>query len=196
MMNERWQLRVYDDERVYIADLSGSAEIGRQQTKDEEQPSHRRLSDGRRGVIASLDEVTISRRHLEVKPQADGRFLLSNKSVNQVVGLPTGQELQPGTACPVSLPVVLRLGKKTLRLQIPVEEEPLKCLPNATLAPGSGSILVGMQTTFARTGTPAMEADQLMAWIQAFLGLLHSAAGSEDFYVQAARALVDLVKLD
>ena len=35
-----------------------------------------------------------------------------------------------------------------------------------------------------------------MEWLHAFLGLLHSAAGSEDFYVQAARALVDLVKLD
>ena len=41
-----------------------------------------------------------------------------------------------------------------------------------------------------------MEAGQLTAWIQAFLGLLHSAAGSDDFYDEAARALVDLVRLD
>ena len=35
-----------------------------------------------------------------------------------------------------------------------------------------------------------------MAWIQAFLGLLQSAAGSNDFYTKAAGALVELVNLD
>jgi adenylate cyclase len=195
-MNDRWQMRVYDNERVYIAELSGTAEIGRQLTKDEAQPSHSKLSEGWRVVIAPLEEITISRRHLEVKPLPDGRFQLNNKSVNQVVGLPSGQELQPGTMCQVSLPVVIRVGKKTLRMQTAEEEESLASLPMATLAPGAMSMVSGLQATFARSGAAAMEADQLTAWIDAFLGLLHSAAGSEDFYVKAARALVDLVKLD
>jgi len=196
-MNERWQLRVFDNERVYVAELTGPAEIGRQQNRDEAQPAHKKVNDAWRVVIAPLDEVTISRRHLEVMPMADGRFLLANKSANQVVGLPDGQELQPGASCQMSVPVMIRLGSKTLRLQVPEEEPPPESLPMATLAPGSSSLISSLvQATIGKSGGPAMEAGQLTAWIQAFLGLLQSAAGSEDFYVQATRALVDLVKLD
>src|SRR5207237_519825 len=134
---------------------------------------------------------------LEVKPQADGRFLLSNKSANQVVGLPNGQELKPGTSAPLTLPVVLRVGAKTLRLQAAAPEEALASLPMATLAPGGSSLLPSLvNAAMVRGGGPTMDADQLTGWIQAFLGLLRSAAGSEDFYTEAARALVDLVKLD
>src|SRR5258708_6933079 len=122
-MNDRWQLRVYDNERAYVCELTGPAEIGRQQTKEETQPSHIKVGEIWRVVIAPLDEVTISRRHLEVRPQADGRFLLSNKSANQVVGLPNGQDLKPGASAPVTLPVVLRVGAKTLRLQAAAPEE-------------------------------------------------------------------------
>jgi adenylate cyclase len=53
-----------------------------------------------------------------------------------------------------------------------------------------------LREALPKTPGGAMDADQLMAWIQAFLNLLQSAAGSEDFYVKAAQALVDLVKLD
>ena len=99
-MNDRWQLRVLDNERVYVAELNGPAEIGRQQNKDEAQPAHNKSATGWRVVIAPLDDVTISRRHLEVKPMPDGKFQLTNKSVNQVVGL-ANSELQPGASCDV-----------------------------------------------------------------------------------------------
>lgn len=197
-MNERWLLRVYDNERAYVAELTGVAEIGRQQSKDETQPSHTKNGEIWRVVIAPLDETAISRRHLEIRPQADGQYLLTNKSANQGVGLPNGQELDPGASCTIAAPAVLRIGSKMLRLQTVVEDAVIGSLPNATIAPGAGSSLLPqlMTAAMARTGEPAMESDQLLAWIQAFLGLLQSASGSDDFYVQAARALVDLVKLD
>jgi adenylate cyclase len=198
-MTEHWQLRVEDARSVYVADLSGPAEIGRQQNKDEKHPAHFPIKDGWRVVIAPLEEITISRRHLEVRPLPDGRFHLSNKSANQVIGLPSNQELEPGGTFKVSLPVALRVGNKTVRLQIVEEEENLASLPMATMAPGSLSLMAGVQATFAarsKSQGVGMETEHLMEWLQAFLGLLHSAAGSEDFYVKAARALVDLVKLD
>jgi hypothetical protein len=195
-MNDRWQLRVFERGHLYVADLSGCAEIGRQQTRDEAPPSHTLLNDGWRVVVAPTDDFTISRRHLEVEPLTDGRFLLCNQSHKLQVGLPNDNDLAPGSTRKVSLPIVVRLGGKLLRLQASEEEEPFKSLPMATLAPGSGSLLPGLRATFGRAEGRAMEADRLMAWIQAFLGLLQSAAGSEDFYVKAAHALVDLVKLD
>lgn len=195
-MNNRWQLRVYDSGHLYVADLAGSAEIGRQQSKEEAQPSHVRASAGWRVVIAPMEDVTISRQHLEVEPLADGRYLLCNKSAKLLVGLPNNQDLDPGATCKVTLPVVLRVGRKMLRLQPIEEDEAMNSLPLATMAPGSGSLLPGFRSALPPAEGKAMDAEQLMAWIQAFLGLLQSAAGSEDFYVKAAGALVDLVKLD
>lgn len=196
MMHDRWQLRVYDSGHLYVADLSGAAEIGRQQTKEETQPSHARTGDLWRVVIAPVEDVTISRQHVSVEPLADGRFLLSNKSAKLLVGLPNNQDLKPGESTKVSLPVVLRVGRKMLRLQPPQEDERLNSLPMATIAPGSGSLLRGLGLNLGKTASDGMDADRLMAWIQAFLGLLQSAAGSTDFYVKAASALVNLVKLD
>ena len=199
-MNDRWQLRVYDSGHLYVADIIGSAEIGRQQNKDEAQPSHTRSGRGWRVTIAPMEDVTISRQHLEVEPLSDGRFLLSNRSAKLLVGMPNNQDLEPGASCKVALPVVLRLGRKMLRVQ-PVEERgpdtgPMNSLPMQTLAPGSGSFMPGLRAALPPSDAKTMGADQLMAWLQAFLGLLQSAAGSEDFYIKAASALVDLIQLD
>ena len=193
-MNDKWQLRVYDDESVYVAELTGPAEIGRQQSRDEKHPAHFPVGDGWRVVIAPLDEITISRRHLKVKPLPDGRFQISNKSSHQTVGLPNGQELGPATACTVAFPLMLQFGRRTIRLQVQARDTSLESLPTPTLLPGHGTLMPGIQA-FARPGGKAMEPAQLMEWIHAFLGLLQSAAGSEDFFVKAARALVELVKL-
>lgn len=204
-MNDSWQLRVYDSERlVYEADITGAADIGRQQSEDEKRPGdavfrpwHFQTGKMTRVVIAPLREATVSRKHVEVKPAADGKFLLTNKSAAQVVGLP-GRELRPGETGEVTLPSVVRLGNRTVRLQ-PIEEDDvgLESLPMATMAPGSSSLISSLMSVAGGKGpAPAMDGDQLTAWIQAFLGLLHSAAGTEDFYAQAARALVDLVRLD
>jgi adenylate cyclase len=197
-MSDGWQLRVYDGGNVYVADLAGAADIGRQQNKGEAQPSHRRLDGYWRVVIAPMEDVTISRNHLKVDPLPDGRFLLANKSAKLMVGLPNNQELGPGGTCKVEFPIIVRIGRMTLRLQPGEREpdEPMNSLPMATLAPGSGFLTPRLREALPQTSGGAMDADQLMAWIQAFLGLLQSAAGSEDFYVKAAQALVDLVKLD
>jgi adenylate cyclase len=200
-MNDGWQLRVYDGDKVYVADLAGPAEIGRQQNKDEPQPSHRRRDTGGwRVSVAPMEDVTISRSHLHVEPLPDGRFNLTNKSNKLMVGLPNNQDLAPGASCKVEIPIVLRMGRLTLRLQPGEREpadEPMNSLPLATLAPGSGYLTPRLREALPKASSGgAMGAEQLTAWIQAFLGLLQSAAGSEDFYVKAAQALVDLVKLD
>jgi adenylate cyclase len=198
-MHERWQLRVTDGERlVYAVELTGPAEIGRQLNPDEALPSHTQ-KDGRwRVVIASLKENTVSRKHLEVLPLPEGRFMLFNRSAaQQIDGLPSGP-LMPGESCEVSQRAVVQLGGKTVRLQAPEEEpEALESLVQATVAPGAGSLMSSLQASIARSdGSSAMETGQLVRWIQTFLGLLQSAAGSEDFFAKAATALVDLVKLD
>jgi adenylate cyclase len=188
-MNDTWQLRVYDDERAYVADLTGPAEIGRQQNREETAPAHFLIGETWRVVIAPIDDTAISRRHLSVKPMPDGRFQFTNTTSHQILRLAGGQEIGPGAAWTVSLPLMLQIGRYTLRFQAVPRDLSIDRLPTPTMIPGSGSIIPGIQAF-------AIQAADLMEWIQAFLGLLHSAAGSEDFFVKAARAVVDLVKLD
>src|SRR5437016_1979898 len=122
-MNDAWQLRVYDSERlIHEADLSGAADIGRQANEDEKRPGdsafrpwHYPAGNVTRVVIAPLKEATVSRKHVEVKPLADGRFQLTNKSAGQVVGLP-GRELKPGESAEVPVTAVVRLGNRTIRV--------------------------------------------------------------------------------
>jgi adenylate cyclase len=206
-MNDRWQLKVYDSGHLYVAELMGAAEIGRQKTKEETQPSHTLTRDGWRVVIAPVEDIDISRQHLGVEPLADGRVILLNKSNKLRIVLDDEQSLEPGETCKVSLPIVVRLGRRVLRLEAlrdeksappeaPIGSDSVHTLPLASMAPGSVSLLPEMRATLARAEGQAMASDQLVSWIEAFLGLLQSAAGSEDFYDKAARALVDLVRLD
>jgi adenylate cyclase len=53
-----------------------------------------------------------------------------------------------------------------------------------------------MELAIAHTENPMMKTEQLVPWIHAFVGLLHSAAGSPDFFGKAAQAIVNLVNLD
>jgi serine/threonine protein kinase len=127
-MNERWQLRV-EDRTGYLATLEGPAEIGRQMTPEEKYPSVSQTASGMsRIVVAAVTENSISRVHLRIEPQADGRFLLI--SVGSEVGLRDDEtrleRLSRGEMRTVSFPVVLQLGNKYVRLQpeTAVDENP------------------------------------------------------------------------
>jgi adenylate cyclase len=187
-MNDRWQLRVSDGEKlVYEAELTGSAEIGRQQNASEKFPAHYRKKDGqRRVVIAPLDEIGISRTHVEVIPLADGQFRLRNCSSNLKMDVPGGT-LKPGDSSKEIMRPVFKLGNKTIRILTledqKEEEDSVGSLPLATVAPGMDM-------------PSGILPDHLLGWSNAFLGLLNSAAGSDDFYSKACKALVELVKLD
>jgi len=196
MGTQRWQMRVDSGAHVYVAELSGFASIGRQQAADEVHPSHTRCLDGWRVVVARADDHTVSRRQLDVTPLSDGRFLLANRSGTHAVGLPNNEKLEPGASCAVRLPIDVRLGALILRLLALAASDDLQCLPLAPFAPGAGVPLQSMSARIAGANGIAIPNERLLEWLQTFVGLLHSAAGSNDFFVLAARALVDLVKLD
>lgn len=196
-MNDNWHMQVFEGERlIYEADLTGPAEIGRQEKTEDKPPFHKLKNQVNRVVIAPLEENTISRKHLEVRPLPDERMYLCNKSDKQVVScLSNNRELKPGESFEVFPPVTVRLGSRTLRLHY-ADANPLLSLPQSTAAPGRFSSLADLQASITKSGTFGKSTAQMTAWMETFLGLLQSAAGSEDFYVKAARALVDLVQLD
>ncbi|MBM3996560.1 MAG: adenylate/guanylate cyclase domain-containing protein [Planctomycetes bacterium] len=188
-MTNDWQLSFLNGPRLYVADLHGPAEIGRQESDLEPQPSHRWMRDGWRIVVAHQEERDVAPCHLRIEPIADNQLLVRNASDEFPATLASEQILLPGEERKVPLPGLVRLGRISLHLHPMIDFTQLR-KTSASLDCDTSDMLR------STSDVPSMRADQLMDWIQAFVGLLRSAAGSDDFYVQAARALVELVDLD
>jgi adenylate cyclase len=193
-MSAPWQLRIYEQQRlVHTAEGTGTVELGRQAVGEPGPFADVRDSGVRRVVIARLDEDTVSRKHVRIEPLADGRVRLTNLSQKLPVLLGTGAEAAPGAGVDVTLPAMLIVGRRTVRLQSAEPTPPLLALPEATLPP-----LVSNPSR--RTGklpsALGIEAEQLCRWLQAAMGVLQGVAGSREFFPRAARAVVDLVGLD
>lgn len=196
-MSDAWQIKVYDRNReCYETDVSGPVELGRQASPDEEPfTKHPRAEGGWRVVIAPPQETVVSRCHALVEPLAADKVRLTNRSNLLPIHLGNGSVLETGASCDIALPLLITLGAKTVRIQRE-EALQLQSLPESTTPPGQ---LAGSLTSFASLALPrgaGMEMGLLLRWLQTTMGVLQSAATSEDFFAKAAQALVDIVGLD
>jgi adenylate cyclase len=194
-----WQLQIFENrQEVFAAELCGPAVLGRQdKAQREEAPYWKKQDNGIwRVVIAPVEEDVISRKQLFIEPLTRDKIKLTNLGKKQC--LVNGNALNPDASCEVWLPASLALGTKAIRIQAKTPEDPsLQSLGAATRAPGSKSLvgLVGPLSGHLPI-KEGMDAEALVGWIDALLGVLQSAAGSLDFFSRAARAVVDLVGLD
>jgi adenylate cyclase len=198
-MSEPWQLRIYERQHlVHTADLTGPAELGRQSSADEALYSRHRLPAGQRVVIAPKDEKSVSRRQVLVEPLGEAGFRLTNLSDERTIGLPDGTDLGPKASCSILADSLLRVGKRSIRLQAAGRDPlPLHGLPEATVAPGQSilaSVPFAEMTLAAAAGGIDLKA--VVPWFQAAMDVVQSAASSADFFDKAARAVVELVNLD
>src|SRR5919109_1866312 len=119
LMSVAWQLRVYEHQRlVHTTEGIGPVELGRQMPGEPGPFSEVRDSLGRRLVIARLDEDTVSRKHVRIDPLPDGRVRLANLSLKLPLQV-NSSSVAPETATEVPLPVVLTVGRRTVRIQSP-----------------------------------------------------------------------------
>jgi adenylate cyclase len=197
-MTADWEIRVYENQSLVFSEtLSGSAELGRQ-NKGEDGPYRTIPQSGlARIVLARLEEDAVSRRHVLIEPLDQGRFRLTNLSTRQAIRLADGSRLEPADCCEVIPPVLFSLGTRTVRLQEQSkEEEEFQSLAEATVTPGREDLLSRRYSASVRDDSGYMEPEKLVRWIQNALGVLHSAAGSLDFFARAAHAVVELAGLD
>jgi adenylate cyclase len=197
-MVNRLCIRVYEDKQLrYQDEVDGPVELGRQE-RGEPGP-YRRASHagGPRLIIARGEENDVSRHHARFEPLPDGRVRVRNVSNGQPIRLPDGQELPAGAASELALPLVLGLGRKTVRLQT-ATGPPLYTLPAATLPPFSRELPSARFPTLNRPAA-AVDSQELMGWLDAAMAVLQSALAapdSADFFDRAARAVVDMADLD
>jgi adenylate cyclase len=198
------QLLVYDKQQKVFQDaFSGPVELGRQRDGREGIYSTRREGERARLVVARLDEDTVSRDHALIEPLAGDRVRLTNTSAKVSIRLADGSELKAGQSCELTLPTVIALGKKHVRIQaLDRPSAPsLRGLAEATMPPGSlsGSARFATQSIRDIVGKslqPNTQMEEVVKWLQTTMEVLQSAANSASFFEKAAQAVVDIVGLD
>lgn len=140
-----------------------------------------------------IEDRYVSRSQLRVEAAGAGQVRLEN--LGQVMELEDGSPLQPKEVRVLSLPVRLTAGYSQIEIS---DEAPLGKVdhPYVTIArpirlerdnPGASSLI-----DIGESPSPAT----LTKWFETLLSVQRAAAGSEEFYQETARAVVDLVGLD
>ena len=179
-------------QRILVTTLDTTLHIGRQ--REDESTSLARIDQGgiARIIIAPIDDVAISRSHLEIAPAEGGQISVRNLSASQPVRVAPGQTLAPGQSIQLMPPTLLQFGEYAVRVDPPEDEQlQLEGLPERTIPPGRQ----GPAESLAPLGA-TLDETKLLRWLETVLGVFQSAANSRDFSMQAARAAVKIVGLD
>jgi adenylate cyclase len=179
-------------QRVLATTLDGRLDIGRQREGEAAPPKRIDGTPAARIILAPINDVEVSRSHVQVAPAEGGQVRLTNLSRTLPVRIPPGQTLAPGETTLATPPVLVQFGSYAVRVDPPEEDElVLEGLPERTIPPGkqaSSPSLVRLDGT--------LEEASLLQWLETVLGVFQSAANTRDFPEQAARAAVKIVGLD
>ena len=185
---------MFDQQELrFAADCPGTIEIGRDRGGETlGQVVH---ADGcSRLVIAGSDERTVARDQARIASSARNRVRLTNLSDKVPISVATGDPLPPGAWRDLPLPVEFQVGPKTVRVQRPGSESDVCSDGTGRSAPPVTRATRGVGR-FPALGGPG-DPRELIRWLQSVLGVLQSAAGSDDFFAGAARAAAEIVGLD
>jgi adenylate cyclase len=191
-----FHVRVYDGgQLVCDARCTGPVELGRQRDPAEP-PFAARQADGRtRVVVARLAESSVPRTAALIEPLTDGTVRLTNLSPKAGLGLPDAADLPPNATREVALPLLLTLGPRAVRVESDrppePESEPLLSLAEATVPPGRG-----FRSSRFPTLSVGDDRTAVVRWLQAALDVFQSAAGTDQFFDRAARAVVEAAGMD
>lgn len=110
-------VKFYEQQRLaFECVLKRATEIGRQ--REEEPPPYCCLESevGERIVVAPLDEASVSRRHVLLERTSSDELRVSNLSQVRSVYIDSTIRLPPGAIHAAAVPLLLRCGKRVLRI--------------------------------------------------------------------------------
>jgi|SRR5579872_3439825 len=191
-------LQVFDGPReVFSGEFLGELEIGRQQAGE---PMPFQLTGAGavpRLIVAPMDERTVARRQVRVRPQDDFAVELTNLSTVSRVLLAGGAVLEPGGTGILPLPVKFGIGRNLdLKIARPEAAEPLNSLTQMTLRPGLETFELDnfqVQEIFDHGNVGSLN---LIRALQLTMDVFQMATTSPDFYSRACKAAIELVGLD
>jgi adenylate cyclase len=218
-INTSIQYKIFDRQQiVYEGEFPGPVLLGRQNDlrvgESEEVYRPRRLDSNRwRLVIARYDENNVSREHALVEPLPGNRIRISNLSSKLMIPfqLP-GETILPRwdrreqdrpPSLDFDLPCIFHLGPKTVRVQPDpgLNDVPLQSLSEVTRPPGRYQGAPTEQIRKLRgpdqqASGEAIDPETLVRWLQSTISVLQDAANASDFFLKAAKAMVENIGLD
>ena len=152
--------------------------------------------------IAAVGQTSVSRRQARIEPLPGGRVRISNLSGTIAMRCTGPGPIAPGAAVELALPQSLRVGAVTVVLDADRSEGsgPVSALMHAFVntveQADSGTFRRNAALSSIVAGMPTATIDALVSWWRNVIDVLQSASNSDDFFQQAARAVVRLVGLD
>ncbi len=211
-MSDPWLVSVYvDNEQAMAKECDGPLELGRQDHRLGET-----LYDllpitegGVRVPIAPADDTKVSRRHARLEALDNYRARVQNFSQKVMIGLEEGRVLKPGEQLDLEFPITLRFGAKVVRIERAMAEdmapairtldEPISdVLPNlsARISGKGGGLSSHGFSSHGLSNYGQLDANGVIGWLRAMIQVLQSAASDADFFEKAAKAVVDIIRLD
>lgn len=198
-MSDRFRLEVTHRDQFYSFTLDSEVGLGRQLSPTEplgKLHAHPGLSENRI-AIAPFSEVRVSRRQLSLRPTAEGIDVV-NTSTNPIL-IDGRSELAPSEDYLVTAEAEIAFGPSQLyKARICVEKEEsveLHSLPHESPIP-SKSHAVAPAEMLTRLALSAPDASSIQAKLTPIIQVLQSAATAGDFLERAAKAVIDLIKVD
>lgn len=152
--------------------------------------------------IAALGQTSISRRQARIELLPTGRIRIANLSGSISMGCAGFGTITPGATVEHPLPLTLRVGPIAVVLGADEADESgpssglLRALASTAEQQESGSFLKSGALSALVANMPPAAIDALVSWWRNVIAVLQSASNSDDFFQQAARAVVQLVGLD
>lgn len=190
-----FSVRVFDQQDLrYAVECQGPVILGRDSGGEQPGATYP-APGGTRMVIAAREERSVAREQARIQPTPDGKIRITNLSDKVVIGLADGTPLTPGAWRELPLPAMFTVGPKAIRIQqVGIGEHDAALTGMAEVTAPAGRSLAGLSRFPAFKGT--VDPKEFVRWLQSVVGVLQSAAGSDDFFTSAARAAIEIVGLD
>lgn len=148
----------------------------------------------------TLDDPYLSRDHLRIEELQENLLRIANISRTNAVIVGEGDVLAVGEVLEIELPTVVKVGELVLEIESDAADATStdsweRDLARTALDPWMLSRR-GEEIPKLRDLGEAPTAERLAQWFERVLAVQQAAAGSAEFYGEAARALVDLIGLD
>lgn len=162
------------------------------------------------GATHTIQDDYCSAHQLRVEAMPGSQVNLTNMSTRVPVELSDGSKLDPGTTLAHSLPVRMNVGRTVIEIKADSGPDPYQTIAQPiALSVRSGLGLPGLREVKA-VPTPSGEwtpaklselsdvpsVDQLTRWFETVVTIQQSAASSDEFFEETARAVVNLIGLD
>ena len=178
-------------------EIEGVVEFGRQREGDP--PPYAKLTEQNidRVVIAPLIDRAVPRRWFQIEPAGTARCRITNLSPRLPIRV-HGEIPLEGESPSRTIPLPFTLEINRIEIHVGSGDEDVNSiegLPEKTLAPSLSprQLLASRNVSISDV---VQDPEKMLPWLQTVLGLLQSAASTNEFFALAAKALVTLMGMD